>query len=54
MPRKERWNHADYVKVCARLVVHGKASVDKPRKISRTANMRLLKVEPLDVHDRMK
>ena len=53
----ERKNDADYVRACTRLVVEWKAPVGRPRKTWQntvSADMRLLKVDPQDAHDRMK
>ena len=53
----ERKDVADYVKACTRLVVEGKAPVGRPRKTwenTASADRRLLKVDPRDVHDRKK
>ena len=53
----ERKDDADYAKACVRLVVEWTASVNQPKKTwqnALSADMRLLKVDPWDVHDRKK
>ena len=53
----ERNDDADYVKACTSLVVERKAPVGRPRKTWQNtppADMRLLKVDPRDVHNRKK
>ena len=53
----ERKAGADYVKACTRLVVKGKAPVGRPRKTGQntlSVDMRLLKVDPREVHGRKK
>ena len=50
----ERKDDADYVKAYTRLVVEGTAPVSRPEKTWRntlSADMRLLKFDPQDVHD---
>ena len=50
----KRKDDANYVKASTRLVVAGKAPVDRPRKPWRntlSADMRLLKVDSRNIHD---
>ena len=53
----ERKGNADYVKACTKLVVEGRAPVrglNKTWQITLSTDIRLLKVDPRDVHNRKK